>query len=107
MSASPQMTRSQDPWMGCNPIDPAFKDDPYPALKRLRETDPVNETPVGIWRLLRHADVKRLLAGVRAGVRDTEGQLVGTDERIVGPQRFLLAQDPPNHTRLRKLVSHA
>src|SRR5437879_2601454 len=98
---------SNDPWMGCNPLDPAFRDDPHPSLKRLRESDPVNATPIGIWRLLRHADVQKLLTGVKSGVRTTDGLLFGVDEGIVGPQRFMLMQDPPNHTRLRKLVSHA
>ena len=96
-----------DPWMGCNPLDPAFRDDPYPNLKRLRETDPVNQTPVGIWRLLRYQDVQKLLTGVRCGVRTTDGQLFGFDETTLGKQRFMLAQDPPNHSRLRRLVSHA
>jgi cytochrome P450 len=99
---------SDDPWGGCNPLDPAFRDDPYPALRRLRETDPVNLTPIGIWRLLRYADVKRLLGEVRCGVRTTDGILPGFDESQPGSQRlFMLQQDPPTHTRLRKLVSRA
>src|SRR2546428_8133661 len=56
-----------DPWLGCNPFDPAFRDDPYPSLARLRALDPVNEMPVGIWRLTRYADVNRLLHDVPAG----------------------------------------
>jgi len=96
-----------DPWKGCDPFDPAFRDDPYPGLRRLREIDPVNETPVGIWRLHRYADVQRLLSGVRCGVRTTDGILPGVDERLEGQRNFMLQQDPPNHGRLRKLVSHA
>ena len=96
-----------DPWTGCSPFDPAFRDDPYPGLRRLREIDPVNETPVGIWRLLRYADVQRLLGRVRCGVRTTEGILPGVDESLEGQRNFMLQQDPPNHGRLRKLVSHA
>jgi cytochrome P450 len=100
-------TLADDPWKGCNPLDPAFRDDPYPSLKRLRETTPVDLTPFGFWRLLRHADVQRLLTGVRCGVRTTDGRLFNVDENRAGPQNFMLQQDPPNHTRLRKLVSHA
>ena len=37
---------ADDPWLGCNPLDPAFRNDPYPGLRRLRETDPVNRTPL-------------------------------------------------------------
>jgi cytochrome P450 len=97
-----------DPWGGCNPLDPAFRADPYPALARLRERDPVNLTPVGFWRLLRYDDVVRLLRDVRCGVRTTDGLLPGIDEGQPEDQRlFMLQQDPPTHTRLRKLVSRA
>lgn len=99
-----------DPWGGCLPIDPAFRDEPYARLARLRERDPVNETPIGIWRLLRHDDVVRVLHDVPTGVRTTDGTLPGVDETDlngIGPRTFMLQQDPPNHTRLRKLVSHA
>ncbi|MGH7813192.1 MAG: cytochrome P450 [Candidatus Binataceae bacterium] len=98
---------ANDPWKGCNPLDPAFRDNPYPHLARLREIDPVNQTPVGIWRLLRHSDVDRLLTDVNCGVRTTDGLLFGADEERDGRRTFMLTQDPPNHTRLRKLVSHA
>src|SRR5438552_3167594 len=98
---------ADDPWLGCNPFDPAFRDDPYPALARLREIDPVNEMPVGIWRLTRYADVNRLLHDVPAGVRTTDGVLPGVDESLTGQRLFMLQQDPPTHTRLRRLVSSA
>jgi cytochrome P450 len=96
-----------DPWRGSNPMDPAFRDDPYPHLRRLREIDPVNVTPVGYWRLSRYADVFRLLHQCPAGVRRADGTLPGVDEAEHGPRNFMLMQDPPNHTRLRKLVSSA
>lgn len=98
---------TDDPWLGCSPFDPAFRDDPHPRLKRLREIDPVNETPVGIWRLLRYRDVQRLLNDVACGVRTTDGFLPGIDELQTAARRFMLQQDPPDHTRLRKLVSRA
>ena len=97
----------EDPWKGCNPIDPEFRNDPYPALRRLRETDPVNLTPLGVWRLTRYRDVVRLLREVPAGVRFTSGALPFVPDEESRPGRFMLQQDPPNHTRLRKLVSRA
>src|SRR5262249_8104713 len=99
------MTTAQahDPWTGGDPFHPAVREDPYPSLAGLRETDPVNEPPIGIWRLTRYADVARLLHEVPAGVRTTTGKLVGVDEAEVGPRLFMLQQDPPTHTRLRKL----
>jgi cytochrome P450 len=96
-----------DPWRGANPLDPAFKDDPHTALRRLRELDPVNLAPLGYWRLTRYADVLRLLHHTPAGVRRSDGTLPGVDESEHGPRNFMLLQDPPNHTRLRKLVSSA
>ena len=99
---------ADDPWQGANPLDPAFRADPHPYLKRLREVDPVNETPVGIWRLCRYEDCVRLLTQVPTGVRMTDGTFPG--ESLIpsgGPAEFMLQQDPPNHTRLRKLVSKA
>ncbi|HJW68888.1 MAG TPA: cytochrome P450 [Candidatus Binatia bacterium] len=97
---------ARDPWMGANLFDPVVRDDPYPPLARLREIDPVNETPIGFWRLTRYADVDRLLHDVPAGVRTLSGELPGVNEEEAGPRHFMLQQDPPTHTRLRKLVSH-
>ncbi|HUO06479.1 MAG TPA: cytochrome P450 [Candidatus Binataceae bacterium] len=104
---SSNLNVADDPWKGCNPLDPAFRDNPYPALKHLREIDPVNQTPLGIWRLLRYDDVQKLLTGVRTGVRTTDGLMFGANESPTAQGLFMLQQDPPNHTRLRRLVSHA
>src|SRR3990172_1583475 len=94
---------ADDSWRGCNPLDAEFRHDPYPGLNRLREIDPVNETPLGIWRLTRYADVNRLLHEVPAGVRTTDGILPGVDESLAGQREFMLQQDPPAHTPLRRL----
>ncbi len=88
-----------DPWGGCNPLDPAFRDDPYPRLAKLRERDPVNLTPIGIWRLLRYDDVARLLRDVRCGVRTTDGMLPGVDESDPEP--------PPLHAAAGSADPHA
>ncbi len=101
-------TASSDVWHGANPLDPAFRDDPHPALARLRSEAPVFRTPFGIWWLTRHADCVRLLRDVPCGVRTTDGRLPGVDESLPGHNRlFMLEQDPPDHTRLRRLVSRA
>jgi len=98
---------ADDPWLGCNPLDPVFRDDPYPGLRRLRELAPVHETPLGFWRLTRYADVWRLLHDAPAGVRTTDGRLPFIPESAERQRRFMLEQDPPAHTRLRRLVSRA
>ena len=117
-TASPNETRTSrdeellaDPWRGWNPFDPAS--DPnrmYEHLADLRRLDPVNETPVGIWRLTRYADVVRLLKDVPSGVRTTDGRSYAPhldDPEVAARGNFMLTQDPPTHTRLRKLVSRA
>jgi hypothetical protein len=98
----------EDPWHGANPVDPAFRADPYPFLARLRARAPVSSTPIGVWRLARYADCVRLLREVPTGVRLADGSLPDQDAGPQGgPGEFMLQQDPPNHTRLRKLVSKA
>jgi cytochrome P450 len=77
--------------------DQAFRDDPYPMRA------PVSRAADGSWRLLRYDDVVRVLKDVPSGVRLSDGTLPGRDR----PGAFMLLQDPPDHTRLRKLVSKA
>jgi hypothetical protein len=88
--------------------DGARRDDPFPALHHLRRVAPVNETPLGFFRLSRYADCVRLLREVPCGVRRTDGVYL-TAAGTPSPQapEFMLMQDPPTHTRLRKLVSKA
>jgi cytochrome P450 len=96
-------------WYGADPDDPDYLCDPHPALRRLREEHPVNLTPQGHWRLTRYRDVHRLLHAAPAGMRTSNGRLPGQSEEdaVVNPAAFMLLQDPPAHTRLRKLVSKA
>jgi len=96
-----------DPWRGCNPLDPAYLDDPYPRLRALREREPVAQTPAGFWRVTRYADLVKLLKHVPAGVRRTDGTLPYGGEAPGGAGDFMLEQDPPEHTRLRRLVASA
>jgi len=79
--------------------------DPFPSIHHLRRVAPVNETPMGLWRLSLHADCVRLLRGVRCGVRHLDGTMPRDRAAGTGASEFMLEQDPPNHTRLRKLVS--
>lgn len=80
--------------------------DPFPALHHLRRVAPVNETPIGLWRLSRYEDCVRMLRGVRCGVRHLDGRYPRRRDES-GPGDFMLLQDPPTHTRLRNLVSRS
>lgn len=95
-------------WYGLELTEPGIQvEDPYPQFRELRERQPVNLTPDGGWRLSRYEDVFRLLRTVPSGMRRHNGLLPGQDEDQPGAGVFMLLQDPPNHTRLRKLVSKA
>jgi cytochrome P450 len=113
--ALPEGIDADDDWLGLNMLDPtvqdAFRSDPHPFLAHLRQRDPVNQTPLGIWRVTRYDDCQTLLRhDSPTGVRRSDGSLLG-DERLPpelqGGGQFMLQQDPPAHTRLRKLVSKA
>ncbi|GAA2587136.1 cytochrome P450 [Actinomadura fulvescens] len=96
-----------------NPFEPGFTDDPYPAYRMLREHDPVQEHPFGFWILSDHADVVALLrAGHSVDARRTSlgGAAQEQYELLEGDgfnvlNRSMLDRDPPDHTRLRSLVS--
>ncbi|WP_067484072.1 cytochrome P450 [Actinomadura hibisca] len=96
-----------------NPFEPGFTDDPYPAYRRMRETDPVHEHPFGMWIVTRYEDVVTVL---RSRLSVDERQVTGGllreqyDELIDGGARIVLGlsmldRDPPDHTRLRSLVA--
>jgi cytochrome P450 len=96
-------------WYGADPQDPHYVDDPYPGYRVLRERQPVNLTPKGHWRISRYDDVVRLLRELPVGMRLSNGLLPGqaVEEEPGRSGAFMLQQDPPAHTRLRKLVSRA
>ncbi len=93
-------------WAHLNVFDrsAAYRDDPYPLLNRAREEHPIHKSSEGEYCLFRYADVIRLLKDTKVGMRTTDGKLPGVDESVL-PRRFMLQQDPPNHGRLRRLVS--
>jgi cytochrome P450 len=89
---------------------PEFQDDPYPWYALLREAEPVQETPFGVWLLTRHADVTAVVRDPRLSNDPARSPLAenparsGRGELDEGVMLFL---DPPDHTRLRGLVSKA
>ncbi len=96
-------------WHGAVPDDPVYYEDPYPFHKALRESHPVSLTPDGVWRLTRYDDCQRMLRFSGAGMRLRDGRMPGQtrEEAEAEVGRFMLLTDPPDHTRLRKLVAKA
>lgn len=98
------------------PDDPSFVADPYPVLAEIREATPVfrNET-TGQWVLTRFADVQETLRDRRLGRSYTHLYThaeLGRDEPDSRWAAFhqherwsLLCLEPPDHTRIRRLVS--
>ena len=91
-----------------NPLDPEFVADPYPTYRRLQAEDPVHLHPLGFWVLTRYEDVMATLRDPRAIKEPIAGFIAarfGAPVPAVGLS--MLDRDPPDHTRLRGLVSKA
>ncbi|MER6557811.1 cytochrome P450 [Streptomyces sp. NPDC001027] len=103
---------SFDPW------DPAFVADPYPAYAELRERGRVIcYEPTGQWLVPGHADVSALLRDRRLG-RTYQHRFTHEEFGRTAPpaeqepfhtlnDHGMLDLEPPDHTRIRRLVSKA
>ena len=92
--------------------DPDVIADPYPLLRELRETAPVHKTGFSdFWVLTRFEDCRTALRDQRLGSpeagEEAPSLLASSRQpRRDGP-RSLLFLNPPDHTRIRSLVSRA
>jgi cytochrome P450 len=101
-----------------DPGDPQFIADPYPGLSVLREATPIAyDESLRRWFVTRHADVRACLRDKRLG---RNFRHVGTEEEFhaepldprlpdfwASERWSLLWLEPPEHTRIRKLVAAA
>lgn len=87
-----------------DPYDWKIHEDPYPTYRVLREEAPLyHNAERGFWALSRHADV---LAAFRDHETWSNRQGVSLDDVGDAPQVMsFLGMDPPEHGRLRTLVS--
>lgn len=94
--------------------DPAFAADPFPFLKTLRERGPVHRVVLAngleTWLVTRYEDVMAAISDPRMSSDPDEA----TDPRLRALSsaaepfpRSMLRLNPPDHTRLRRLVSKA
>jgi cytochrome P450 len=104
--------------MNYDPWSPDFVADPYPTYEVLRRDRPVFfDEPTGQWVVSRYEDVNTLLRDRRLGRSYLH---VGTHEEFGRPpepeflapfwnlvRAGMLDVEPPDHTRLRRLVSKA
>lgn len=98
-----------------NPFEPGFIEDPYSRYAAMREADPVHRSELEFWVLFRYDDILRFLRDPSLSVEDRNARMTALDEmvrQLVGDRadrgtRSMLSRDPPDHTRLRKLVTKA
>lgn len=89
--------------------------DPYPLYDELRSVAPIYQDPAtGTWILTRFADCEAILRNPRwssdpSHARHKRSIEEMSTREVIGELDFpvLLFMDPPDHTRLRKLVSKA
>jgi cytochrome P450 len=98
-----------------DPFAPGFTDDPYPQYAAMRAAAPVYHHPFGFWLLTRYDDVAWLL---RANLSVEDRNIADPTMLAIREERYgdaeprvgglsMLDRDPPDHTRLRRLVSKA
>ena len=94
-----------------NPFLPEVNEDPYPLYERMRSLDPVHWNLPGVWMLTRHADAVRMLRHPRMSSDFRNSELFEMFREMNFPlderEPSMLFRDPPDHTRLRNLVSKA
>lgn len=107
--------------LGLNPFEPGFFDDPYTQYAALREAEPIHHSALGPWLITRWEDVHTLLRKPGTSVEERNiTNFEGASRREVmnevragqgfepqGRSLAILNIDPPDHTRIRKLVSKA
>jgi len=96
-------------------------ENPYPIYSVMRTVRPVLEVPIpdfdgpGAWLLTRYADVHRVLRDPVFSVERMRAPLIRENldrlprflQQSVQGLRSMLIMDPPDHTRVRKLVNKA
>lgn len=82
---------------------------PHATFQRLRDDEPVSWTPegdggAGFWSITRYADIIALNKDFRS-VSSAQGiRLEEMDDEELEARRTMMELDPPEHTRLRRLV---
>ena len=93
-----------------SPLSPGYIADPYPIYRKLRERDPVHwSIPTNQFLVSRYDDIDRIL---RDDVNFSKDFTKGDARKRASFSRSkvarnMLTMDPPDHTRLRRLVNKA
>jgi len=113
------------PWLVAFVLVPRVRRRPHWQYRVVRMVDPVHQSPFGLWVLSRHEDVAAALRSPHMGNNEDEADMSALTPGVLKPfikrqsearheGRFvevlgdtMLFRDPPDHTRLRALVSKA
>jgi cytochrome P450 len=95
-------------------LTPEGRRDPYARYRRVRELAPVHRSGLGFWVLSRYDDCQQVLRDPRFGKGDPDDRRAALPPDAADAIRRLrrrapsmLFLNPPDHTRLRALVSKA
>ena len=94
--------------------DPGWRADPHPLLRDLRERSAATRDVLGIWLVGRYADVSAGLRSTklsrepwRAPVYRQLRPFIADSPMEAMVEQWMLFNDPPKHTRLRRLANRA
>ena len=87
--------------------NPAILPDPYPVLAGLREASPFADFDGAFVVAARHADIAAVLRDPNASSERNRSRLPTATPRRENNRPSFLSLDPPDHTRLRRLVAKA
>ena len=92
-------------------LSDAFYDDPFPTYRALRESEPVRRMPDGSIFLTRYADVVAVYKDPKTFSSDKHEEFApkyGHDSALFEHHTTsLVFNDPPLHTRVRRLIAGA
>ncbi len=87
--------------------DPSVIADPYPLYARMRQASPFTELDGALIVFGRYADCSRILRDPKASSERDKSALAPAQRENTRRRSSFLSLDPPDHTRLRRLVSKA
>jgi cytochrome P450 len=91
-------------------VDRAFLEDPFPTYARLRTESPIHRNPDGTYFVTCYREVAEVLRSKEMSSDKTDQMTArfGADAPITEHNlNVMVFRDPPDHTRIRKLVAHA
>ena len=91
-------------------LSPAFYDDPYPVYHALRMFEPVRAMPDGSYFVSRHRDLEAIYKDTKTFSSDKKKEFkpkFGDGPLFEHHTTSLVFNDPPLHTRVRKIIAGA